>query len=224
MSLVKLISKIKIDDIEKINKIIPFIPSDRYQSYYDVEQLYIDILKYQGYLITIPLMIDIKDEYIKSQINLLQYKGLLYHIGVIIDKYILDFGSETYDESKARFRILTPYEFLKPLDKLYIKNIRLFKPNISFFDMNNIKLRANLLYQNNNQKYDILNNNCEHFANYIVFGNNFSLQSDILNYLFNSKNNIIQIFFFNDLKNMINTYKKYYTIITFYKIDYLKYY
>lgn len=114
------------------------------------------------------------------------YRKLYYHHGIYLDdKTVISFGGVsqdyTLDPSKARVVITTLDEFLKG----GIVEVRIYteeekKKKRSLQDIANYALSCV-----GNGGYNLVRNNCEHFANECVFGVKKSEQVDhIMNQLF----------------------------------------
>lgn len=93
----------------------------------------------------------------------------LFHYGVMYNKKVIHFNQNG-------LHISTMYEFADGCD-----SVKVWKRGLVGEDYKKFKLRVNkVISEYKLAKYDALNNNCEHFAMYMVYGVKKSIQSDVV--------------------------------------------
>ena len=109
----------------------------------------------------------------------IKVKNDIYHYGIYIsDDEVIAYGkaSDIFKASKEDVKVISTNikefldgHFLEVVDYSFTEKIKKNKPDKV------IKLARERLGE---AKYDILNNNCEHFVNECVFNKHISLQAD----------------------------------------------
>lgn len=89
----------------------------------------------------------------------------------IIEHYIIYLGNEIYAENNPVLGVHL-LNYLRPINGLLAKRVRRYKGN--FYELSCAIARAKSLI---GYKYNLTHFNCEHYANYVQYGEKFSHQS-----------------------------------------------